>query len=304
MAIITISEPADSLGHEIAKMISQRLGFVLVDTSLINSKLNISYNLSKEKPTEIIFQKEIQPGLIKKLIIEQALENNLVILNLGGEILFRHLPGSLHIKIAGSFEEIKETKLIKERRKNSTTLIRKLYEKKKVGSNFYDLQIKVENMDTDFAVDMIMKAVETKGIMAKAGVTWREIEKLRDSLNEIGLYTKLSNEKVKKLGIPSFAHSSEKDFVKVLDFYRIKWEYEPRSFPIEWDKEGRVIEEFTPDFYLPELDTYIELTTLRQKLVTKKNRKVRRLKELYPNINIKIFYGRDYKRLLHRFGIK
>ncbi len=304
MAIITISEPADGLGHEIAKKISQRLGFVLVDTSLINSKLDISYNLSKEKPAEIIFQKEIQPGLIKKLIIEQALENNLVILNLGGEILFRHLPGSLHIKIAGSFDKIKETKLIKERRRNYTRLIRKLYEKKKVGSNFYDLQIKVENMDTDFAVDMIMKAVETKGIMAKAGVTWRRIEKLRASLNEIGLHSKLNSEKVKKLGIPSFAHTSEKDFVNVLDFYRIKWEYEPRSFPIEWDKEGRVIEEFTPDFYLPELDAYIELTTLRQKLVTKKNRKVRRLKELYPNVNIKIFYGRDYKRLLHRFGIK
>jgi hypothetical protein len=104
--------------------------------------------------------------------------------------------------------------------------------------------------------------------------------------------------------MPSFAHPSEKDFAKVLDFYRIKWEYEPRSFPIEWDEEGRVIEEFTPDFYLPELDLYIELTTLKQKLVTKKNRKVRKLRELYPDVNIKIFYGRDYKRLLQKFGIK
>jgi hypoxanthine phosphoribosyltransferase len=140
--------------------------------------------------------------------------------------------------------------------------------------------------------------------MAKAGVTWRWIEKLRASLNEITSYSRMNNEKIKKLGIPSFAHPSEKDFASVLDFYRIKWEYEPRSFPIEWDKEGRVVEEFTPDFYLPELGTYIELTTLKQKLVTKKNRKLRRLRELYPNVNVRIFYGRDYKRLLHRFGIK
>jgi hypoxanthine phosphoribosyltransferase len=73
---------------------------------------------------------------------------------------------------------------------------------------------------------------------------------------------------------------------------------------IEWDKEGNVKEEFTPDFYLPDLDLYIELTTLKQKLVTKKNRKIRRLKELYPHINIKIFYGKDYRRLLQRFGIR
>jgi hypothetical protein len=294
MAIITISEPADGLGHEIAKKISQRFGFVLVDISLVRSKLDIPNDLDEEIPSKFI----------KKLIIEQALQDNVVILNLGGEILFRHLPGSLHVKIHSSFAERKKAELIKERKRNYMTLIKKLYEKKKLGSDLYDLQIKLENMDTDFAVDMIMKAVETRGIMAKAGVTWREIEKLRASLNEIVLNTKLSNEKVKKLVIPSFAHPSEKDFVKVLDFYRIKWEYEPRSFPIEWNKEGRVIEEFTPDFYLPELDTYIELTTLKQKLVTKKNRKVRRLKELYPNVNIKIFYGRDYKRLLHRFSIK
>ncbi len=89
-----------------------------------------------------------------------------------------------------------------------------------------------------------------------------------------------------------------------MDFYRIKWEYEPRSFPIKWDNNGNAIEKFTPDFYLPELDLYIELTTLKQSLVTKKNRKVRMLRELYPDVNIKIFYGRDYKMLLERFGIK
>jgi hypothetical protein len=303
MAIITISEPRERLGQEIAKKVSQRLGFVLVDISLLKSKLRIPYDSDKEKPGEILSHKDISPKLAKRLIIEQALENNVVILNLGGEILFRHLPGALHVKIHDSFDQRKGPQSTTGQKRNNHDLIKKLYAKK-AGGNYYDLQIKVENMDADFAVDMIMKAVETKSITAKAGVTWRGIEKIRASLNEIGLYTRLNNEKVKKLGIPSFAHPSEKDFVKVLDFYRIKWQYEPRSFPIEWDSEGRVIEEFTPDFYLPDLDAYIELTTLKQKLVTKKNRKVRRLKELHPDVNIKMFYGRDYKRLLHRFGIK
>lgn len=100
-----------------------------------------------------------------------------------------------------------------------------------------------------------------------------------------------------------FAHASERIAAEILDYYRIAWQYEPRAFPIEWDGEGRVIAYFTPDFYLPDFDLFIELTTMSQKLVTKKNRKVRRLKELYPEINIKIFYQKDFRRLLARFGV-
>jgi hypothetical protein len=100
-----------------------------------------------------------------------------------------------------------------------------------------------------------------------------------------------------------FAHPSERVAAEILDFYRIDWRYEPTTFPIEWDSRGNVIASFSPDFYLPEFDLYIELTTMSQKLVTKKNRKVRRLKELYPDVNIKIFYQKDFRRLLQRFGI-
>ncbi|HYM91578.1 MAG TPA: hypothetical protein VEW91_08105, partial [bacterium] len=71
-----------------------------------------------------------------------------------------------------------------------------------------------------------------------------------------------------------FAHRSEAEFAKILDFYGIRWLYEPRTFPLEWDDRGYVIESFNPDFYLPEYDLFIELTTLKQSLVTRKNRKV------------------------------
>lgn len=103
--------------------------------------------------------------------------------------------------------------------------------------------------------------------------------------------------------VHKFAHHSEEEFAKILDFYQIKWEYEPRSFPLVWDKQGNVIEGFTPDFYLPEMDLYIELTTLKQRLVTKKNRKLRLLRQLYPDIKIKIFYGKDYRSLLLKYGL-
>ena len=99
----------------------------------------------------------------------------------------------------------------------------------------------------------------------------------------------------------NFAHGSEKDFAKILDFQRIKWKYEPETFPIEWDKSGNPILSFAPDFYIPDYDLFIELTTLNQKLVTKKNRKLKKLKELYPEINIKLFYRKDFDSILFKF---
>ncbi|MCC6544704.1 MAG: hypothetical protein IT392_09415 [Nitrospirae bacterium] len=99
-----------------------------------------------------------------------------------------------------------------------------------------------------------------------------------------------------------FAHPSEEEFAKILKFYHIGWEYEPKTFPIKWDEAGNVIESFTPDFYLTDLNLFIELTTMKQSLVTKKNRKVRLLKKLYPEVNIKLFYGKDYKSLLRKYG--
>jgi hypothetical protein len=101
---------------------------------------------------------------------------------------------------------------------------------------------------------------------------------------------------------PAFAHASEAELARILDFYAVAWEYEPHTFPILWNLEGEVLESFAPDFYLPELDLYIELTTLKQKLVRKKNRKLRRLRELYPGVRIKLFYGRDFRMLMLKFG--
>ena len=99
-----------------------------------------------------------------------------------------------------------------------------------------------------------------------------------------------------------FAHASEAEMSRILDFYAVRWEYEPHTFPILWNLEGDVVESFSPDFYLPDLDLYLEMTTLRQKLVRKKNRKLRRLRELYPDLNVKLFYARDFRALMLKYG--
>jgi hypothetical protein len=101
---------------------------------------------------------------------------------------------------------------------------------------------------------------------------------------------------------PNFAHASEAEMARILDFYAVDWEYEPHTFPILWNLDGDVAESFTPDFWLPDLGIYLELTTLRQRLVRKKNRKLRRLRELYPDVRIKLFYARDFRALMLKYG--
>ncbi len=99
----------------------------------------------------------------------------------------------------------------------------------------------------------------------------------------------------------AFAHPSEEDFARLLDFYCIEWLYEPRSFPLRWDRD-KIAEMFTPDFYLPELDIYVELTTLKQSLITEKNRKLRQLRELYPEVDIRLLTKSDFLKLLAKYG--
>jgi hypoxanthine phosphoribosyltransferase len=101
---------------------------------------------------------------------------------------------------------------------------------------------------------------------------------------------------------PRFAHASEAELARILDYYGVRWEYEPRTFPILWNLDGMVVESFAPDFYLPDMDLYVELTTLKQSLVRRKNRKLRRIRELYPDVRIKLFYGKDFKALMLKYG--
>jgi hypothetical protein len=109
---------------------------------------------------------------------------------------------------------------------------------------------------------------------------------------------------VGEAGSVRFAHNAERQFANLLDFYGVRWVYEPRTFVLDRHPDGRPRRAFTPDFHLPDFDLYIELTTLRQSLVTRKNAKVRRLRELHPEITIKVLYAGDYQHLGARFDLE
>jgi hypothetical protein len=103
---------------------------------------------------------------------------------------------------------------------------------------------------------------------------------------------------------PRFANRIELECAKILDYYGVPWAYEPHQFVLERDDEGRVTSAFTPDFYLPDQELYVEVTVMKQSLVTRKNRKLRQLRELYPDVKVKLFYRRDIERLAHRYQLK
>ena len=102
---------------------------------------------------------------------------------------------------------------------------------------------------------------------------------------------------------PTFATRTELEAAKLFDYHRIAWEYEPRTFILEQDEQGNIVEAFTPDFYLPDLEMFVEVTEMKQSLVTAKNRKVRKLREQYPELRIKLLYRKDFVRLAQKYNL-
>jgi hypothetical protein len=105
-------------------------------------------------------------------------------------------------------------------------------------------------------------------------------------------------------GDVQFAHESERHVANLLDFYGVRWEYEPVQFVLDWDQSGRPASAFRPDFYLPDHGCFVEVTTLNQRLVTRKNAKVRKMKELYPEIEVKLLYQRDLLALATKYHLE
>ena len=175
--------------------------------------------------------------------------------------------------------------------------------KTRATADLFDLVLNAESLNTEQMAELIETAVappacKERGYLSHAAEAQLQFQ-MRLKLARFGIVPPDKVTLRKKI----FAHPSEEMFANLLDFYRIAWEYEPRSFPVQWDKDGSVSEAFTPDFYLPEFDLYVELTTMKQSLVTRKNRKVRLLRELYPHINIQVFYQKDFENLMFKYGL-
>ena len=311
MAVITISEEPGALGHEVAARVAGQLGFLLVDRALL-SKLWREVDLDETtlesaddwipvKEPGLAPEREASVKLLADLIAQLAEENDLVIIGQGTQGLFHNRTGTLHVRVhaprrfrvrqmqtgeqRSTAEARKQARMLERRR---SCYLRYFYGLNWNDSNLYDLAVRMDRLSVGQAVRLIITAVDEMGI--------RQVPRNK-------IVEDLLPEATERPGNGRFANDAEVEFANFLDFYQIPYDYEPRSFPLKTNADGDVLEAFTPDFYLREQDLYIELTTMKQSLVTRKNRKVRRLRQLYPKINIRIFYRRDFYCLLAKFGV-
>ena len=314
MAIITISRLTGSGGREIATAAAEALKFQFIDRKAMDVVIEQQFPVRTEQLSRLKRDRKVYDEMVRSAVAEIAATQNVVILGSGAQFLFSRVAASLHVQIVAplpyriarvmrvaNVDRSAAEKIIQDRDCEKETFLRMLYSKDWRDPAYYDLVLNIDHFSNEIAVEIIVKAAQAKGIEATA-------VELPAQLREEILTTKLDVAQMAEFEpgedkLPDFAHPSEREFARVMDFYRIRWQCEPKTFPIEWDENHNVVKAFTPDFYLPDLDLFIELTTMKQSLVTKKNRKVRLLRELYPEVNIKILYERDYKNLIWKYGL-
>ncbi len=242
--------------------------------------------------------------------------SHMVAVCLGAESLFKHFPGLLRIQvIAPESRRVGSLMLdFQIERAAAKELLEKLENdekadrKRKFGRTVprpddFDLTLNEQVLGAEPIASIIESAASSLRLVEQQflspGAEAQMQFQTRLQFAKYGLVP-TGNARLKRA---PFVHPSEETFANLLDFYRIAWEYEPRSFPIQWDKDGKPLESFTPDFYLPEMDLYLELTTMKQALVTKKNRKIKLLRTIYPHINIQVFYQKDFQDLVFKYGL-
>jgi cytidylate kinase len=313
VGIITIARQAESGGEAVAEQLATDLGVALVHRPLLE-RLTVEHGLSGQDldesdethaGTKSGAGSQVHVDYLQAVLLDLAGKEDLVLVGRGGQFLFRDCPWCLHVKVvAGSVarraalqrvqpltDEDADAWLAEVDRQRSEW-IRRHYGVDWEDTGHYDLIVRTDRLGVTGAAATIRQAAHAGGILGHVA----EIAAWLESHGPNGTADR-------PVAAPGFVHPSEAEFARVLDFYRIRWQYEPRSFPLALDDAGNVAEAFTPDFYLPDLDLYLELTTLKQSLVTDKNRKIRKFRELYPDMQLKVFYGRDFRSLVQKYGL-
>lgn len=301
MLLITFSRQTGSLGDEIARQLAEKLEV---------THINRDYTLKNWFP-EIATRHEIHmlsesPGYYLKksskgMTFQEFLENRLkqfikdesaVISGLGSQIIFHDHPSALHVKVIASQKirterimsinnliDTDAAKILEVTDRRHRRYIQAVYGRDWSDPLLYDLILNTDHIGLKDSVELLYHHGTTRS---------------RESSVES------APENTAKPIV--FKNDSEEEFAKILDMYNLEWDYEPRTFPLKWDSEGNITQAFSPDFYLPRFDTYIELTIMNQKYTSVKRKKQELLKKLYPGTNISIVYKSDFHSLIRRFA--
>ncbi|MBI4875871.1 MAG: cytidylate kinase family protein [Acidobacteria bacterium] len=310
MGLVTVSGEPGSRYEEVARLIAQRLQIELVTESRLNSMIAEEFGAGAEIPDRA--WRHVAAYMLTRL----ASEHNLAVALDGAELLFRGFPNWLRVHLVAPESRLVGALMIDRRleRPAARQLLRELeaerrrLRKRRFGrvtapAALFDLTLNAQALESENIAAVVVETTKLlrfaeQGLLSSTAVAQIQFQiRLRLAKHGIVPADKAS------LKRSQFSHPSEQIFANLLDFYRIAWDYEPRSFPIQWDRDGKVLEAFTPDFYLSEFDMYVELTTMKQSLVTRKNRKVKLLKSIYPQVNIQVFYQKDFQDLVFKHGL-
>ena|SRR5258706_8401637 len=310
MALLTISGEPASRWEEVAHGAAQLLRFELV------TEARLAQWMTEEFGETEVPDRAWRPAVVS-ILTRMAAEHHLVVALNGAESLFNPMPMLLRAGVVAPEARRAGNVMLDQRldRPAARKLLAELdsdgrrTRKARLGrstapAETFDLVLNAEYMDPGQMAEVLRAAVAARGL-----VDHGLLSAAGEAQLQFQTRLQLARHKIVPAGRASlkrvvFGHPSEEIFANLLDFYRIHWEYEPRSFPLQWDKNGNVIEAFTPDFYLPEFDLYVELTTMKQALVTRKNRKIKLLRAIYPHINIQVFYQKDFQDLVFKYGLR
>lgn len=311
MAILTISAQPGIRSDDLARDVAGQLQFDLVTESRLDSLYQSEFAGADAIPARGY------ADIVISMMARLATEHHLVFAGAGAQHLFRNFPDVFRILLVApppvragavmverSLDRPAAALALRELEREHSAWLRARFGGSAAKPAAFDLTCNAERWDASTLAATMVAAARVCGLdqvplLSPTAESQIQFE-VRLRLARIGV----PPPGVVSLPTRQFAHPSEEIFANLLDFYRIAWEYEPRSFPIEWDEQGHVVESFTPDFYLPELDLYIELTTMKQSLVTKKNRKIKRLREVYPEVNVQVFYQKDFENLIFKYGLE
>ncbi|BAS26581.1 cytidylate kinase family protein [Limnochorda pilosa] len=312
--IVTVSREMGARGERIAARLAQRLNLQLWDGHRLAAELREGGH----PPHLASLAIERSPGLVQGVtapreayreaarnVLLQRAGKGLLLLGTGGNQLLRDVPGSAHLRLVASWpervaqamEDLSQQdrgqveEILRQSDRRRAAYVRYLYASDWADPSQYGLTLRTDGMDLKDLLDLCVAAVRLLTARERPPRAPAQ-EPAHDEVSTAGVQRRPH----------IFAHPSEEAFARFLDFYRIRWEYEPRTFPLEVDQEGNVREAFTPDFYLQDLDLYVELTTMKQSLVNRKNQKLRKLREKYPGIQVKLLYARDFRYLQSKYA--
>lgn len=308
MILITISRQLGSLGDEIADALSRKTGWKIITKDYLLTHIlpdvSTPHELHMISESPKFYLKEMSEGMtfiqyIKNQILKIAKNRPLILLGFGSQYIFKNYENIIRVRIISPWD-VRIDRMKRQYNISATEAetILKLSDRKKrrfVATVFGESEIS-DHTGYDITINTVAFSTEEYVSVIVALIKERET---RIELHEQQQETDAINNKTR---MTSFKNPEETEFASILDMYNIEWIYEPKTFPIEWDTDGNITQAFSPDFYLPGLDQYIELTIMNQKYVTQKNKKAKKLQELYPGINISIVYKKDFQSLIKRLA--